>query len=101
MRLLYPNVRGLPFVVGMAPESTPDGRSVALFGVAYARTAALRTHAAHVLHGVSLLPAPARDRDGAESDSARHDRTTVDNSALAVRVRYPTGFRDAVAVRRP
>ena len=103
--ILYPNVRGLPFVVGMAPELTADRRFVALFGVAYARTAALRTHVGHVLHGVSLLPAPpGESSDSASGDGiarapaqARGSTTRVDNSALAVRVLYPTGFRDPVS----
>jgi signal transduction histidine kinase len=96
--ILYPNVRGLPFVVGMAPERAADGRTVALFGVAYARTVALRTHVGHVLHGVSLLPAPSRERsDGTKSDSTKGDGTRVDNAALAVRLRYASGFRDAVS----
>ena len=103
--ILYPNVRGLPFVVGMAPESAAGG-AVALFGVAYARTAALRTHVGHVLHGLSLLPAPrevgytGRIDNTARIDSgqAPRGRTMVDNSALAVRVRYATGFRDAVSL---
>src|SRR5688500_17888687 len=104
--ILYPNVRGMPFVVGMAPERGADRRIVALFGVAYARSAALRTHVGHVLHGIPLLPAPPRE----PGDSARIDgtprsasgqaprgRTRVDNAALAVRLRYATGFRDAVS----
>jgi signal transduction histidine kinase len=66
---------------------------VALFGVAYARSVALRTHVGHVLHGVSLLPAPSRER----SDSTKSDSTKVDNAALAVRLRYATGLRDAVS----
>ena len=96
--ILYPNVRGLPFVVGVAPQRAADGRAVALFGVAYARTVALRTHVGHVLHGVSLLPAPSREPgDSPGSDSTKGDRTRVDNAALAVRLRYATGFRDAVS----
>ncbi|WP_284349364.1 sensor histidine kinase [Roseisolibacter agri] len=91
--ILHPNVQGVPVVVGMAPERGADGRAVALFGVAYARSAALRTHVGHVLHGVSLLPAPARER----SDGVTHDRARVDNAALAVRLRYATGLRDAVS----
>jgi signal transduction histidine kinase len=96
--ILYPNVRGLPFVVGMAPELGADGRAVALFGVAYARTAALRTHVGHVLHGGSLLPAPSRERsDSAAGDGATGDGARGDNAALAVRLRYATGLRDAVS----
>jgi signal transduction histidine kinase len=106
--ILYPNVRGLPFVVGMAPERGADRRVVALFGVAYARTAALRTHVGHVLHGVSLLPAPSREgsdtpggvdpeRIRGASGQAPSNGRRVDNAALAVRLRYPSGFRDAVS----
>src|SRR5215212_4139856 len=91
--IIHPNVRGVPVVVGMAPERGADGRVVALFGVAYARTVALRTHVGHVLHGVSLLPAPSGER----SDSTRGDGTRVDNAALAVRLRYATGLRDVVS----
>src|SRR5688500_7539631 len=91
--ILRPNVRGVPFVVGMAPERGADGRAVALFGVAYARTAALRTHVGHVLHGVSLLPATALER----SDSTNGARNKVDNADLAVRLRYATGLRDAIS----
>src|SRR6185503_15339101 len=60
--VIRPNVRGVPIVVAMAPERGADGRAVALFGVAYARTVALRTHVGHVLHGVSLLPTISRER---------------------------------------
>ena len=91
--IIHPNVQGVPVVVGMAPERGADGRAVALFGVAYARSVALRTHVRHVLHGVSLLPAPSRER----SDSTKSDGTKVDNAALAVRLRYATGLRDAVS----
>jgi signal transduction histidine kinase len=96
--ILYPNVRGLPFVVGMAPQRAADGHAVALFGVSYTRTVALRTHVGHVLHGVSLLPAPPREPgDTSRSDIVRRDRRRVDNSALAVRLRYATGLRDSVS----
>ena len=96
--IIHPNVRGVPVIVGMAPERRADGRTVALFGVAYARSVALRTHVGHVLHGVSLLPAPARERsDSTTSDSAKSDGTGVDNAALAVRLRYATGLLDAVS----
>src|SRR5687768_17156830 len=99
--ILYPNVRGLPFVVGMAPERGADRRMVALFGVAYARTAALRTHVLHVLHGISLLPAPSgepTDRTGRSKwGQAPGPGARGDNAALAVRLRYATGFRDAVS----
>ena len=91
--ILYPNVRGLPFVVGMAPEFGADGRAGAMFGVVYPRTPVLRQHVRHVLHGVSLLPAPS----GESSDGATGDGRKVDNAALAVRLRYPSGFRDAVS----
>ena len=96
--ILYPYVRGMPFVLGMAPQRGPDGRAMALFGVAYARTAALRTHVGHVLHGVSLLPAPpGAASDSIQSRSRRGGAREVDNAALAVRVRYPGGFRDPVS----
>ncbi len=91
--ILWPNVRGVPFVVGMAPERGADGRAIALFGVAYARTVALRTHVGHVLHGVSLLPAPAP----AGGDTTAGDGNRVDNTDLAVRLRYATGLRDAIS----
>jgi signal transduction histidine kinase len=91
--VIRPNVRGVPIVVAMAPERGADGRAVALFGVAYARTVALRTHVGHVLHGVSLLPAPSRER----SDSTKAEDSKVDNTALAVRLRYPTGLLDAAS----
>jgi signal transduction histidine kinase len=91
--ILRPNVRGVPFVVGMAPERGADGRATALFGVAYARTVALRTHVGHVLHGVSLVPTPAP----ASGDSARSDANKVDNTELAVRLRYSTGLRDPIS----
>ena len=91
--IIHPNVGDVPVVVGIAPDRGADGRVVALFGVAYERTVALRTHVGHVLHGVSLLPAPSRE----SSDSAKGDSTKVDNTALAVRLRYATGLRDAVS----
>jgi signal transduction histidine kinase len=91
--IIYPNVQGVPIVVGMAPERGADGRVVALFGVAYARTVALRTHVGHVLHGVALLPAPSAER----TDSTKSDATKVDNAALAVRLLYPTGLRDTIS----
>src|SRR5687768_13508452 len=80
----------------MAPERGADGRVVALFGVAYARAVALRTHVGHVLHGGSLLPAPSRE----QSDRTNIDGTksgSADNTALAVRLRYASGLRDAVS----
>jgi len=91
--IIHANAQGVPVVVGMAPEREADGRVVALFGVAYARNAALRTHVGHVLHGVSLLPSPSREL----SDSTRSDGSKVDNTDLAVRLRYATGLRDAVS----
>jgi signal transduction histidine kinase len=91
--ILRPDVRGVPFVVGMAPERGADGRAVALFGVAYARTVALRTHVGHVIHGVSLLPAHALE----QSDSTNGNGNKVDNADLAVRLRYATGLRDAIS----
>ncbi len=95
--IFHPNVRGLPFVVGMAPERGADGRVVALFGVAYARTVALRTHVGHVLHGGSLLLAPSRaPSDSTKSDGAKSGGE-ADNAALAVRLRYATGLRDAIS----
>ncbi len=96
--IIHPNVQGVPIVVGMAPERGPDGRVVALFGVAYARSVALRTHVGHVLHGVSLLPAPSRERgDSTKSDRTKSGDTKVDNADLAVRLRYATGLRDAIS----
>ena len=101
--ILYPDVRGRPFVVGMAPELGADGRDVAVFGVAYARPVALRAHVWHVLQEVSLLPAPSRewnDRaiiDSAKSDDTNGDGGKVDNATLAVRLRYPGGFRHAAS----
>src|SRR5688572_19061058 len=95
--IFHPNVRGLPFVVGMAPERGADGRVVVLFGVAYARTVALRTHVGHVLHGGSLLLAPSREpSDSTKSDGAKGGGE-ADNAALAVRLRYATGLRDAIS----
>jgi signal transduction histidine kinase len=91
--ILRPNVRDVPFIVGMAPERGADGRAVALFGVAYARTVALRTHVGHVLRGVSLLPAPELE----QSDPANTSGNKVDNSELAVRLRYATGLRDPIS----
>jgi signal transduction histidine kinase len=91
--IIYPNVRGVPVVVGIAPERGANGRTVALFGVAYSRSEALRTHARHVLHRVSLLPAPSRE----PTDSTTSDGNKVDNAALAVRVRYASGLRDGVS----
>ncbi len=109
--VIRPDVAGVPIVVAMAPERGADGRAVALFGVTYARMAALRTHVGHVLHRVSLLPAPFRagdaraPQDGAKdgasvdaSDRTSRDRTRVDNDALAVRLRYPNGLRDAISL---
>src|SRR3712207_9114310 len=64
--------------VGMAPERHADGRVVALFGVAYARSVALRTHVGHVLHGVSLLPASTRGTsDITRTDSTKGNLTKV------------------------
>jgi signal transduction histidine kinase len=91
--ILRPNVRGVPFLVAMAPERGSDGRAGALFGVAYARTVALRTHVGHVLRGVSLLPASAVE----SNDSARHDGNKIDNSDLAVMLHYATGVRDPIS----
>ena len=91
--ILRPNVRDVPFVVGMAPERGPDGRAIALFGVAYARTVALRTHVGHVIHGVSLLPASTLER----SDSTNRNGNKVDNTDLAVRLKYATGLQDAIS----
>ena len=107
--IIHPNMRGVPVVVGMAPDRGADGRVVALFGVAYARTVALRTHVGHVLHGVSLLPAPSSEwsdstprgvypeRSRGASGQAPGDGIRVDNAALAVRLRYASGLRDAVS----
>jgi signal transduction histidine kinase len=91
--ILRPNVRGVPFVAGMAPERGPDGRAVALFGVAYARTVALRTHVGHVVHGVSLLPATTLERSASPNGAGNK----VDNTDLAVRLTYATGLRDAIS----
>ncbi|MES2521431.1 MAG: HAMP domain-containing sensor histidine kinase [Gemmatimonadota bacterium] len=111
--IIRPNVGDVPIIVGMAPERGPDGRTIALFGVAYARTVALRTHVGHVLKAGSLLPAPSRDRsdpagdanvnsdaarvDGAAGEGALDEDATVDNAALAVRLLYATGLRDPVS----
>ena len=91
--ILRPNVRGVPFVVGMAPERGVDGRAVALFGVAYARSVALRTHVGHVLNGVTLTPPSALER----SDNTKDDRTIVDNADLAVRLAYESGLREEIS----
>ena len=91
--ILRPNVRGVPFVVGMAPERGVDGRAVALFGVAYARSVALRTHVGHVLNGVTLTPPSALER----SDNTKDDRTMVDNADLAVRLAYESGLREEIS----
>src|SRR5688500_8890623 len=91
--ILRPNVRGVPFVVGMAPERGADGRAVALGGVAYARTVALLTHVGHVRQGVALLPARALERN----NSTTGDSIRVDNRDLAVRLRYATGLRAAIS----
>jgi signal transduction histidine kinase len=90
--IIRPNVRGVPMVVAMAPERGANGRAVALFGVAYARTVALRTHVGHVLQRASLLPPHATSAPARDSDAAK-----VDNSELAVRLQYATGLRDAVS----
>ncbi len=96
--ILYPNVGRLPLVVGMAPQRTADGRVLALFGVAYTRTAALRTHVGHVLHGVALLPTLSQEPDDSpRSEGANRNGRRVDNTPLAVRVRYTTGLRDPVS----
>ena len=92
--VIRPNVRGVPFVVAMAPERGAKGRAGALFGVSYARTAALRTHIGHVIHDLSLLPAPSRLPN---DSSIKVDAAKVDNSSLAVRLRYPSGLRDKVS----
>jgi len=94
--LLRPSVRDVPFVVVMAPERGADGRAVALFGVAYARTVALRTHVGHVLHGVSLLPSRSREATDSTRDNG-NAVTRVDNARLAVRLRYASGLRDNVS----
>ena len=96
--IIHPNVQGVPVVVGMAPERGADGRVVALFGVAYARSVALRTHVGHVLHGVSLLPTPSRElSDGTKGDSTKIGGNKVDNAVIAVRLRYATGLLDAAS----
>ena len=91
--ILRPNVRGVPFVVGMAPERGVDGRAVALFGVAYARSVALRTHVGHVLNGVTLTPPSALE----QTDNTKDDRTIVDNADLAVRLAYESGLREEIS----
>ena len=91
--ILRPSVRRVPFVVAMAPERGADGRAVALFGVAYARTVALRTHVGHVLKGVSLVPTSALE----QSDSTKREGNKVDNADLAVLLRYATGLRDTIS----
>ncbi len=91
--ILRPNVRGVPFVVGMAPERGVDGRAIALFGVAYARSVALRTHVGHVLNGVSLAPTSALE----QSNNAKDGGTIVSKADLAVRLRYASGLRDEIS----
>jgi signal transduction histidine kinase len=97
--IVHPNMRGVPIVVGMAPNRAADGRVTALFGVAYGRNAALRTHVGHVLHGVSLLPGPAGERSDstANGQGQTSGDATVPNAALAVRLLYATGLREAVS----
>lgn len=96
--ILQPNVRGVPSDVGIARERGADGRVKALIGVPYGRTVALRARVAHVLQGVSLLPAHSGDGgDSARIANRRGDGTTADNAPLAVRLRYPGEFGDAVS----
>jgi signal transduction histidine kinase len=93
--ILRPNVRGVPFVVGMAPERGADGRAIALFGVAYARSVALRTHVGHVLNGVTLTPPSVLE----QSDDTKDAATMVGNADLAVRLAYASGLRDEISPR--
>lgn len=106
--ILRPNVQGVPTVIGMAPERAADGRAIALFGVVYARTAALRTHVGHVLRGLSSVPVassgrrdgaggPVASRDEVQREDALRDGITVGNASLAVRLRYTNGLRDAIS----
>ena len=97
--IVYPNVGDVPVVVGIAPDRGADGHVVALFGVAYERTVALRTHVGHVLHGVSLLPAPSGERSDSASRTSGQalGDAKVHNAALAVRLRYATGLREAIS----
>ncbi|MES3034904.1 MAG: HAMP domain-containing sensor histidine kinase [Gemmatimonadota bacterium] len=96
--IIHPTVQGVPLVVAMAPERGPDGRAIALFGVAYARTVALRTHVGHVMHGVSLLPTHSGTQsDIKTAESGTSEANAVDNDELAVRLRYASGLRDAVS----
>jgi signal transduction histidine kinase len=83
----------MPVIVGIAPERGSDGHVASMFGVAYSRSEALRTHARHVFHGVSLLPPTLREPG---DDSSAHG-ARVDNASLAVRLRYATGLRDEVS----
>lgn len=105
--VIRPNVQGVPIVVAMAPARNAEGRAVALFGVAFARTVALRTHVGHVFHRVSLLPSTPLDRnDSTKTDYTNSDTTKdtanregpkVDNASLAVRLLYANGLRDAAS----
>jgi signal transduction histidine kinase len=90
--IIHPNVDGVPVIVGMAPERGADGQAVALFGVSYARNVALRTHVGHVLHGVSLLPAPS-----GESNDTSGGATRADNKDVAVRLVHATGLQEGVS----